>query len=91
MSTNEKLTGLIQLPDVRALKWEVTHHDRGRLAPGYWFVAPYGQINPEQHTQKYQQYQVGPHIYDNDGVCDLSYLVVYRASEKAVMLTNLSN
>ncbi|KGO40830.1 hypothetical protein PEX2_075120 [Penicillium expansum] len=68
MSTNEKLTGLIQLPDVRALKWEVTHHDRGRLAPGYWFVAPYGQINPEQHTQKYQQYQVGPHIYDNDGM-----------------------
>lgn len=49
------------------MKWEVTHHDRERAAPGYWFVAPYGQISPEDPTQKYQQYQVGPYIYDQDG------------------------
>ncbi|KAJ5806248.1 uncharacterized protein N7503_003850 [Penicillium pulvis] len=62
------LMSFVTLPEVRALKWEVTHHDREREAPGYWFVAPYGQISPENPTQKYQQYQVGPYIYDNDGM-----------------------
>jgi len=65
----EKLIIHVQLPDVRALKWEVTHYDRERQAPGYWFVAPYGQIFPEQPTKKFRQYQVGPYIFDNDGVC----------------------
>jgi hypothetical protein len=50
------------------LKWEITYYDRERMAPGYWFVAPYGQISPEHPTQKYQQYQVGPYIYDDNGV-----------------------
>lgn len=49
------------------MKWEVTYHDREQVAPGYWFVAPYGQISPEAATQKYQQYQVGPYIYDGEG------------------------
>ncbi|KAJ5286804.1 hypothetical protein N7478_002490 [Penicillium angulare] len=62
------LMSFVTLPEVRALKWEVTHHDRERQAPGYWFVAPYGQISPEEATKKYQQYQVGPYIYDNDGI-----------------------
>ena len=57
-----------QLPEVRALKWEVEHYDRERLAPGYWFVAPYGRISPDEPTLKYQQYQVGPYIYDDNGV-----------------------
>ncbi|KAJ5728676.1 uncharacterized protein N7483_003184 [Penicillium malachiteum] len=65
---DEDLMSFVTLPEVRALKWEVTHHDRERQAPGYWFVAPYGQISPETPTHKYQQYQVGPYIYDNDGV-----------------------
>lgn len=59
----------IQLPEVRALKFEITHVDRERQFPGYWFVAPYGQIDPETPTHKYEQYQIGPYIYDNDGVC----------------------
>lgn len=50
------------------MKWEITYYDRERMAPGYWFVAPYGQISPEHPTQKYQQYQVGPYIYDDNGV-----------------------
>jgi hypothetical protein len=58
-----------QLPEVRAPRFEVTHVDRDRQLPGYWFIAPYGQINPEEPTQKYMQYQVGPYIYDNEGVC----------------------
>ncbi|EPS25943.1 hypothetical protein PDE_00879 [Penicillium oxalicum 114-2] len=62
------LMSFVTLPEVRALKWEITHHDRTRAAPGYWFVAPYGQISPEEPTKKYQQYQVGPYIYDSDGM-----------------------
>ncbi|KOS47529.1 hypothetical protein ACN38_g1467 [Penicillium nordicum] len=62
------LMSFVTLPEVRALKWEVEYYDRERLAPGYWFVAPYGQISPEQPSMKYQQYQVGPYIYDDSGV-----------------------
>ncbi|KXG47615.1 uncharacterized protein PGRI_014850 [Penicillium griseofulvum] len=62
------LMSFVTLPEVRALKWEIEYYDRERLAPGYWFVAPYGQITPEKPTMKYQQYQVGPYIYDDSGV-----------------------
>ncbi|CAI7593996.1 unnamed protein product [Penicillium glandicola] len=62
------LMSFVTLPEVRALKWEIEYHDRERLAPGYWFVAPYGKISPDQPTMKYQQYQVGPYIYDDNGV-----------------------
>ncbi|BCR94111.1 uncharacterized protein AKAW2_11157A [Aspergillus luchuensis] len=65
---DEDLMSFVTLPEVRALKWEITHHDRDRAAPGYWFVAPYGMIDPESPTRKYLQYQVGPYIYDQDGV-----------------------
>ncbi|KAJ5722793.1 hypothetical protein N7488_000828 [Penicillium malachiteum] len=61
------LYSFVTLPEVRALKFEIKHIDRERQAPGYWFVAPYGQIDPEQSTHRYQQYQIGPYIYDNDG------------------------
>ncbi|KAJ5577873.1 uncharacterized protein N7459_006837 [Penicillium hispanicum] len=62
------LMSFVTLPDVRAVKWEVTHYDRERQAPGYWFVAPYGRNEPDEPTQKFQQYQVGPYIYDNNGI-----------------------
>ncbi|KAJ5336651.1 hypothetical protein N7541_004820 [Penicillium brevicompactum] len=62
------LMSFVTLPEVRALKWEIEHYDRERMAPGYLFVAPYGQISPEHPTQKYQQYQVGPYIYDDSGM-----------------------
>ncbi|CAG7920541.1 unnamed protein product [Penicillium olsonii] len=62
------LMSFVTLPEVRALKWEIQHYDRERMAPGYIFVAPYGQISPEHPTQKYQQYQVGPYIYDDSGM-----------------------
>ncbi|KAJ5782783.1 hypothetical protein N7457_004557 [Penicillium paradoxum] len=62
------LMSFVTLPEVRALKWDIKHYDRERLAPGYWFVAPYGKIAPDEPTLKYQQYQVGPYIYDDNGV-----------------------
>jgi hypothetical protein len=60
---------LVQLPDVRAVKFDITYQDRNRVAPGYWFVSPYLHISPDEPTSLYEQYQVGPHIYDQDGVC----------------------
>ncbi|PWY67252.1 hypothetical protein BO94DRAFT_540470 [Aspergillus sclerotioniger CBS 115572] len=65
---DEDLMTFVTLPEVRALKFEITHNDRDRASPGYWFVAPYGLIDPETPTRKYLQYQVGPYIYDQDGV-----------------------
>ncbi|KAJ5927898.1 hypothetical protein N7466_006854 [Penicillium verhagenii] len=65
---DKDLYSFVTLPEVRALKFEMVHIDRERQQPGYWFVAPYGQINPEAATQRYTQYQIGPYIYDNDGM-----------------------
>ncbi|PKY05907.1 arylsulfotransferase [Aspergillus campestris IBT 28561] len=66
---DDDLMSFVTLPEVRALKYDVTYHgDRSRVNPGYWFVAPYGNINPEPPTHRYQQYQIGPYIYDADGV-----------------------
>ncbi|KAJ6096907.1 hypothetical protein N7486_007653 [Penicillium sp. IBT 16267x] len=62
------LYSFVTLPEVRALKFEIEHIDRERQQPGYWFVAPYGQIAPEESTHRYTQYQIGPYIYDNDGM-----------------------
>ncbi|KAJ5885769.1 hypothetical protein N7504_011605 [Penicillium tannophilum] len=62
------LFSFVTLPEVRALKFEIEHLDRERQQPGYWFVAPYGQIDPEASTHRYTQYQIGPYIYDNDGM-----------------------
>lgn len=61
----------VQLPDVRAVKFDITYLDRDRVAPGYWFISPYLHIAPDEPTSLYEQYQVGPHIYDQDGVCHL--------------------
>ncbi|KAJ5888984.1 hypothetical protein N7495_009025 [Penicillium taxi] len=62
------LLSFIILPEIRALKFEIESVDRERQIPGYWFVAPYGQIDPEAPTHRYEQYQVGPYIYDNEGM-----------------------
>ncbi|KAJ5641777.1 hypothetical protein N7490_005777 [Penicillium lividum] len=62
------LLSFVTLPEVRALKFQIEHIDRERQQPGYWFVAPYGQIDPEASTHRYTQYQVGPYIYDNEGM-----------------------
>jgi hypothetical protein len=46
----------------------VHYSNRERVSPGYWFVAPYGQMEPENPTRRYEEYQIGPYIYDGDGV-----------------------
>jgi hypothetical protein len=61
-----------QRPDIKAPRYEVIIHDLGSLSPGYWFAAPYSVIDPEDPTKKWMPCQVGPHIYDGNGVRSLS-------------------
>lgn len=49
-------------PDIGAPKWDVEVYDRQALAPGYWFVAPYANL--QQSTFPLWN---GPHIYDQLG------------------------
>ncbi|EAU34729.1 conserved hypothetical protein [Aspergillus terreus NIH2624] len=61
------LMSFVTLPEVRALKFNVAYYDREAVSPGYWFVAPYGVIDPEAPTKQWKPCQVGPYIYDADG------------------------
>ncbi|KAJ5601401.1 hypothetical protein N7510_010935 [Penicillium lagena] len=63
------LMSFVTLPDIRAVKWDITWHDRDRASPGYWFVAPMGDSSPQSfETKRFHQYQIGPYIYDEDGI-----------------------
>ncbi|KAJ5280867.1 hypothetical protein N7478_006239 [Penicillium angulare] len=65
--SNDDLMSFKTLPDARAIKFDIQYEDRDRLTPGYWFVSPYLHISPDDPTSIYEQYQTGPHIYDQDG------------------------
>ncbi|KAL4811538.1 ASST-domain-containing protein [Aspergillus unguis] len=65
---DDDLMSFVTLPKVRALKFDISYIDREAVAPGYWFVAPYGIIEPEVPTKQWIPYQVGPTIYDGDGM-----------------------
>lgn len=62
------LTSFITRPEIKAPLFDVAIYEPDKVSPGYWFVAPYWQIGPESFSQKFQPCQVGPHIYDADGV-----------------------
>ena len=49
-------------PDIGAPKWNITVYDDEALAPGYWFLAPYANLEQTSfHNWN------GPHIYDTNG------------------------
>ena len=52
----------ITRPDFQAKRWQVNVYDADAVTPGYWFVAPYFDID-EIPANKW----IGPHIYDNKG------------------------
>ncbi|KAJ5280650.1 hypothetical protein N7478_006022 [Penicillium angulare] len=58
---------LPQLPNYRITKWDITYHDRSQVAPGYWFTAPYWIYGGDKETNQWRPYQIGPHIFDEDG------------------------
>ncbi|KAL1968482.1 hypothetical protein VTN77DRAFT_1692 [Rasamsonia byssochlamydoides] len=64
---DDDLTTFVTRPEIKAPKFDVVVHDPSRVSPGYWFVAPYANIEPDPPTKKYTPCQVGPHIYDADG------------------------
>ncbi|KAJ5631374.1 uncharacterized protein N7484_011474 [Penicillium longicatenatum] len=65
--SNDDLMSFVTLPDARAVKFNINYEHRDRVSPGYWFVSPYLHIAPDEPTSLYEQYQTGPHIYDQDG------------------------
>ncbi|KAJ5899300.1 hypothetical protein N7495_004044 [Penicillium taxi] len=64
---DDDLNSYLTLPRHRILKWDITYHDRSRVAPGYWFVAPYFKYGGEEFTNRWMPCQVGPYIFDQDG------------------------
>ncbi|KAK5174048.1 uncharacterized protein LTR77_001128 [Saxophila tyrrhenica] len=50
-------------PDIDAPVFHVDVHDEHAVAPGYWFVAPYGQLGQDRPGPQWD----GPHIYDGKG------------------------
>lgn len=69
MVHDHDLTSFVTRPDIKAPLFDVAIYEPDKVSPGYWFLAPYWLISPESFTQKFQPCQVGPHIYDADGVC----------------------
>lgn len=66
---DEDLTRYVTRPDIKAPLFVVHKLEPNRIAPGYWFVAPYAHIEQEPHARNYYQpCQTGPHIYNGDGV-----------------------
>ncbi|OJJ50321.1 hypothetical protein ASPZODRAFT_128937 [Penicilliopsis zonata CBS 506.65] len=61
------LQTFVTMPDVYTIQWNITHYDRERAAPGYWFIAPYATYTPEPASKIWQPHQVGSQIYDSDG------------------------
>ncbi|KAJ5595299.1 uncharacterized protein N7459_001507 [Penicillium hispanicum] len=65
--SDDDLMSFVTMPDARAVRFNVHYEHRDRVSPGYWFVAPYLHMDPDQPNSLYEQYQTGPHIYDQDG------------------------
>ncbi|KAJ5086214.1 hypothetical protein N7532_010985 [Penicillium argentinense] len=65
--TDDDFMSFRTLPDVKAVKFDIEHLDRDRTSPGYWFVSPYLRIAPDGPTGVFEGFQIGPHIYDQEG------------------------
>ena len=61
-----------QRPDLRPPIFNVKVHDADAVSPGYWFVTPAAILVQPKKSGEYEPYQVGPHVYDNSGVCGYS-------------------
>jgi hypothetical protein len=59
---DEDFFHFVTRPDIGAPKWNITLYDEDALAPGYWFLAPYANLE-----QTSFQHWNGPHVYDTDG------------------------
>lgn len=48
-------------------KWNITYHDRSRVAPGFWFISPYRFADNNLNDVKWTPCEVGPMIFDAEG------------------------
>lgn len=62
------LTSFVTRPEIKTPKFNISVYDADKIAPGYWFLAPYAMIFQEKHANKYYQpCQTGPSIFDSRG------------------------
>ncbi|KAK5170237.1 uncharacterized protein LTR77_004823 [Saxophila tyrrhenica] len=59
----EEFWTFVTRPDLDAPRWEVAVYDQEAVAPGYWFVAPYEEVDQKDGSEAWN----APHIYDQDG------------------------
>ncbi|KAK5168359.1 uncharacterized protein LTR77_006929 [Saxophila tyrrhenica] len=59
----DKFHTFVSRPDIKAPKFRVNVFDRAALAPGYWFVAPYHELDQDTTAKHW----VGPYIFDDSG------------------------
>jgi hypothetical protein len=60
---HEEFWTFVTRPDLDAPRWNIKIHDEENVAPGYWFVAPYEEVEQESGSAAWN----APHIYDADG------------------------
>lgn len=77
-----RLTAL-KRPDIRSARFNVTIFDHKSVTPGYLFVAPYDCTLCHFETSAYIGQQIGPHIYDHNGVC-------FHSTDSSYSLTNIA-
>lgn len=70
----------MQRPDIDAPRWSSTVYNASALAPGHWFVGPYGIVDQTDNDKAY----VGPGIYNSlsgelvwNGGSELDHFNVY--------------
>ncbi|KAK2809696.1 hypothetical protein FQN50_003541 [Emmonsiellopsis sp. PD_5] len=78
IDAGDDLQSFHTLPNVRAVKFNVTYHHRDLVSPGYWFVAPYWFLDAPPPTGEFEPCQVGPSIYDADGRLVWTGACMYR-------------
>ncbi|KAI1336498.1 ASST-domain-containing protein [Xylariaceae sp. FL0016] len=63
----DDLFRFVTRPDLMSPKWNITYHQKDKVAPGYWFTTPFKFIGNHLDDIKWVPCQMGPMIYDNDG------------------------
>lgn len=58
---------VLQRPDLAPQKLNITTYEPDLVSPGYYFIAPIDHKSDDGRNL-FIPAQIGPHIYDNDGV-----------------------
>jgi hypothetical protein len=60
---NEEFWTFVTRPDLDAPRWKIQVYDEEKVTDGYWFVAPYEEVEQENGSAAWN----APHIYDRHG------------------------